>query len=424
MGFSGNNFILWDYKNRRTLLEVNCHGGHRSWDFNKQLNEIKFVYIKDKAVRLTSCNWNCLNPKDLVEGFHVYEINALKAVKYATDSYILLSGGEDTTLKLAFTDLKGQFEIIHNLKSHLSSIRAIVISLIKKENNSENYVAFSAGGRAQIIMWDIKITKERKIFCQEKYSYYETIARETSEVRIMDMCMKTTKDEVLLFVACSDGNIKIFTANMEANSELIFVANVFYQLKCITKISTLQFKENFLLVTLATDGNVNFWDFTEYGNCKDFNELKQLELLRPMYTLSCHQSGINCFACYESSNNYLLLTGGDDSVIKLNLIELVNGKIPTINNRATYVDTTTHCAQITGAFISKEYFLTTSVDQKVVLFKWKLIENELECSEVNRYNSSIADIQGMDCIEETTYFTVIIYGKGLETLIISKYECN
>jgi hypothetical protein len=81
---------------------------------------------------------------------------------------------------------------------------------------------------------------------------------------------------------------------------------------------------------------------------------------------------------------------------------------------ATVRDSHSHCACVTGVFISGDYFLTTSVDQKLLVFKWRVDEDKLFVEAVDRYNSAVADVQGLGCDEEDDCFNVFLYGKGVE----------
>lgn len=93
LAFSGNNFILWDYVNRRIIFEYDCSGGHRSWDFYEKHNETSFIYVKDRVLNIVKYQQNDTYPLNIISGFHASTINGLKAL-YFGPFYLLVSGGK------------------------------------------------------------------------------------------------------------------------------------------------------------------------------------------------------------------------------------------------------------------------------------------------------------------------------------------
>ncbi|KAJ8931515.1 hypothetical protein NQ314_015588 [Rhamnusium bicolor] len=282
MAFSGNNFIIWNHKTKRIVFEKSCGGGHRSWDLFKNNNQITFSYIKNKLINTIHFQLNDFLPVDLIEGYQVKEINSVKIIKIFHD-YIIISGGEDTSLRINLFN-SNNFKNLITLKSQLSSIRTITMVEISKESDKNKmYLVFSAGGRAQIICWKLQLFTEDNYFknlvCSEQHSYYKIINSDESEMRIMDLALTNIQDKLILFCACSDGNIKVFhVADNVGRYHLIFCRDIFYKLKCILKLCIVSIFSHNILLTMATDGNLVFWDVTNIF--KDVKEIKPFHFIR------------------------------------------------------------------------------------------------------------------------------------------------
>lgn len=422
LGFTGNEFLIWDCEERRNIFQHPCGGGHRSWDFYKTNNCVIFAYLKEQSINVVTTDWSTLSPVNIVKGLHSLEINALTIIPNKKQC-ILLTGGEDTTFQLStFCLLQNLLHTIENLKSHLSSIRCNTKCFIKKEEQHnktiKHYAIFSAGGRAQIVLWLLTIEEKnddvKSINCYKKFSFHENLADDESEMRIMDMTSIKHKNTIFLFAACSDGKIKIFVVDTEeiANVKLILLQNLMHRPRCILKINNFTICNKTVLLIATTEGKIAFWNFE--------NSLSDNLDSEPFFEIVAHQSGINTCSYYKINENvYAFLTGGDDNAIVLHIFRFQND-CNSVEILSKYVNVSSHCAQVTGAFITDNYFITTSIDQKVLLFQWHY-SNTLSVNSLAKYNSSIADVQGMQVLinSENKSFYVILYGKGIEIVNVS-----
>ncbi|KAL3277546.1 hypothetical protein HHI36_012890 [Cryptolaemus montrouzieri] len=407
VGFSGENLVLWDIKARRTLIKSPCGGGHRSWDFNDSC----FVYLKSKSINIKNFDLAAILPIDFISGYHVKEINCLRALRIG-GYYILASGGEDTVLRLKKVDLtKERTELcsIKKFKSHLSSIKSICFHKIEEFENKVTYLMFYGGGREQISMYKVPVSVENsslEVSCIEQDSYYNST--NDAETRIMDLNVVEYNKRILLFAACSNGNIHVFKIVKGDNPDqfvLKFMKTVKYKLRCLLKIASLVTGNLKILLTMATDGLLVFWNFLEILNNENPNYFA---------TVPAHQSGINSYSIRTiSDTKILILTGGDDNAIVLNLLEFSSEDNLKINVLDTFKDTGVHCALVSGAFICDKFFVTTAIDQRVLLFRWEIIEEKLKCRCLSMFHTAIADVQGMECFNNGR-LDIFIYGNGFE----------
>lgn len=413
--FTSSNFLIWDQNNKRILLEIPCGGGHRSWDINIKDNNLIFTYIKDKVVNIARLDFHNLIPKDLITGFHEDEVNSIEVFEFSK-GYILISGGEDTSLRItSLIDNAIESKLI--LKSHLSSIRTIASYKLSDEcsENRHKFLVFSAGGRAQIICWKLQVNKDLNVTCKEEYSYYEPLKNDESEVRVMDLFVTKINSTLILLSACSDGNIKLLSIeDKNGQYKLELFKSIFYKLKCILKIHHFVIFDKNILVSMATDGYLTFWDISDIFSAVD---------MQPFRSIKVHQSGINSYTSKMLDNNMLIfLTGGDDNAVVLTLLKFelnVNDKM-TLKVISNFTDVGTHCAQITGLHLGEEYFLTTGIDQRIALYSWEIQSQTVNCNFILKYNTTISDIKGLKCFEKSSWWDLIIYGNGLELLKMKK----
>ena len=47
-------FIIWSVRQNQKLLEIECGGGHRAWDYRCYGNSATFVYVKTREVKVTN----------------------------------------------------------------------------------------------------------------------------------------------------------------------------------------------------------------------------------------------------------------------------------------------------------------------------------------------------------------------------------
>lgn len=416
LGFTGNEFLVWDCDDRRSLLQHPCGGGHRSWDFYKTKNNAIFTFLKENTINTISADWSTLNSISLIKGFHSLEINALAVIKNQNQC-VLLTGGEDTTFQLSmFSTENLLFNTTEILKSHLSSIRCISTHFFKEFyiHNTKlirYYAVFSAGGRGQIVLWLLTLEMENNtvttINCYEKYSYYESLANDESEMRIMDMTTIKRDSSIILFAACSDGKIKVFhVKDIQKYMKLVLKQTLAQKLnRCILKISSFVICNQTVLVSMNSEGKIAFWN------------IENLVVTEPFFDITAHQSGINSYSYKIVNNLCMFLTGGDDNAIILHVLSFNKDNNDFIVKiLCKYMDVSSHCAQITGTFLTDHYFITTSIDQKVLVFQWNYSDT-LFVNLIGRYNSVIADIQGLQVLTNTNdSYYVILYGKGIEII--------
>lgn len=389
LGFNDNYFGI--AHNRQIIYEHNCGGRHRNWDVVLADNDRKvhFTYIQKRQLHVVEFLLSDFNLVNDDVSWHTLDCNAMAAV---CDERLLISGGEDTMMKLTrltFNAGTAELREFASINSHISSIKAIATW---QEDN--DLFIFSAGGRAQIVVTRIirmKVIKEEVNHMLTNSSQNGNSKESTidAETKFTSLCYENQSRR--LFVACSDGFIRIFKFSKSENYYNLTLLTEHFYGKCILKIYSF---ENCVL-TMATDGFVVFWNTSD-----DFQIISKLKH---------NQSGINCCDVFKREDGcFVLATSGDDTGIFITTFHFLNDEVRFLKTISSY---DVHIAQVTGLkFTSENELCTTSIDQTIC----KLQIKDSTIRVVSRFFTCISDVKGFLLLNNSQ--TVAIYGAGLEIL--------
>lgn len=411
-GFQERVFVVYNIKDNCKVIETPCGGGHRSWDavrYFEKVNEkyeecIKFVYLKDAAINITTFQLSKITSKNLVNGSHAKEINCLRALKFY-DDVVYISGGEDTTLRISSVDAAMNFKDEVSFK-HLSSIRTL-----KTHSLEDNrFLVISAGGRAQICIKNVQIRKENSTIRVKSEELVDHLIRGNDkerkgnqtwrncsidfdpEMRIMDLDLLKDKEDFFIFAGCSDSHLRLFSYK-DKSKKLELINESKYHNTCILKTKIITILNKTILITCTTRGDVTMWDISDVINCN----------LEPFFSTKTNKSGINALATASLPENKLFVaTGGDDNSIHIILLEIPDqdylGSMIMLNS---WQSSNFHSSQITGLCLVGNYMLSSSIDQRVTLLSWSVKEKNIVCEFVSQTSTDVADVQGMDLLEFT-----------------------
>lgn len=413
-GFQERVFVVHNIKENSKLLEVPCGGGHRSWDAVRYFEKvkkgyeecIKLIYLKNSDINVITFQLNKIVSKNIINGSHAKEVNCLKAHK-VENATIYISGGEDTTLRVSSVDAEMNFNDEVCFK-HLSSVRTLKTHPL----DDNRLLVLSAGGRAQLCIKDIKITKENNkinVTSEELIDYQikgtdkERKGNQTwrnrsidfdPEMRIMDLDLIKIKDSFIIFAGCSDSYLRVFLFK-EDSKKVEYVKESKYHKTCILKTKVIKILDKDILITCTTRGDVTFWDTTKITESE----------FKPFFSTKTNKSGINSIATtILSENKILVATGGDDNAIHVNVLEipdqndLTSTRVLHTWNSAKY-----HSSQITGLCLLDKHLLSTSIDQRITLFGCRISEEGIECNFLSQTHTDVADVQGMDLMNHNRY---------------------
>lgn len=408
-GFRETDLVVWDIEDNQHLTEINCGGGHRSWDVIKKWNKtnddtivsyLQFAYIKNYTIHTMDIKVDDFS-HNVIRGFHVKEINTLISLKHG-DVFTFVSAGEDTMLVFNRCRIDGNtvnFENQLKITKHLSSVRCLYV-----HKEDERTVIFSAGGRAQICAWELISSNgnDAAFGCKEIGSHLvkgTDLERKgnvgwknsqvdmDAETRFMSLsCLNIQPYGIILFSGCSDGNLRVYSVN--TTFKLIGCYN--FNSKCILKVHSIVFETHPIVFTTSTDGTLSIWDF----NCITDD-------IKPVKSMKFHKAGINSFDLSHIGNDkFIMATGGDDNDVQLNVVSfLMMENMLMVSEVCKWSCNKYHCSQITGVkLLNDEYILSASIDQRVTIARLdydKTTLVDMECKFIGQYHASVSDIQGM-----------------------------
>lgn len=405
LGFNDEYFVV--LVNREVVYERKCGGRHRQWDIVKLVNKkedgddeddckLRLSYISRKQVNCVDFYVNDFT-FDMPHGNSYWHTKDCNAVRMIDDAKILISVGEDTLLKLTKIEMMENdvsfVESIADVKSHISCIWAIT-SWMKGDDLN----IISVGGRAQIVLTrfiQMRYVKEEINFMLTgSLLPYVNAKNNTFDPETKFTCVYFNEKIDVLFVGCSDGYIRAFKLiYTEFSTSLKLMFESFYG-KCILQLSMI---ENFIILSMATDGAVCFWYFDE-----------PQQSIRVIEKLNHNQNGINSFDIFAIDDSfYKIATAGDDNDIYATEFTIDGDYIKFCKTIKSYG---VHIAQVTGIkFLSRYELLSASIDQ--TLCKLKITDDKFEI--VDKKFTCISDVKGFLIVDRKF---IIIYGAGLETL--------
>ena len=312
-------------------------------------------------------------------GGHLKEVNCIAHLDIP-DQSLLLTGGEDTTLKIWDLQTDG-LHCLATYRRHTSSIKCLAVS---DHKNYDQKILVTAGGRAELRIWLVHGHS-----CQEIAHHF---LKGNDKQRL-----KTWRDHELIddtepaflsvtimgdsiFASSSDGVVRkwSFHVNETQKSSLTLCSQSQTLPNAILKI----IKLNEVLLSADTGGRLQIFD-------------SSLQLLKTFENI--HQNGINSLLHYD---NGTIVSGGDDGHVSL------TNPDGTGQSKTTLV----HSAPITRLIRVPNGFCSVSIDQRITF----LGENYDFKSQVF---SHCPDISDAVLIEKHNRFIVV--GNAMEIFTLN-----
>ncbi|XP_034235872.1 WD repeat-containing protein 6 [Thrips palmi] len=416
VGFKEMNMIVWSTSERRTILQIDCGGGHRSWDCMVSSKEnLELTYVREKQIYYSSRALETLMKPTLQCGISPRELNSVSILPLVPSG--LLFGGEDGTLYVC--KFSGDISTLVSratLTSHISSVRCICVQ--------DNFF-FSAGGRAQLKAWQIEHGSDEEISCVELASHMLKGERHPRsppsidpEMRYMSLCCIPSTESnsvVQLISGCSDGAMRWLTFD-SFNKTFQVVSESMFHTKCVLKLLTVPLNQGKVaLISSATDGMIALWDILP----EMFTSNSGRE---PIWSSRCHQSGVNSLHAQvlptSKASTILVASGGDDNSVVLTALTLGDKEVSMI---AQWSNSSAHAAQVTGVWLVGAWLLSTSIDQRLTVWRWKLElegSTHLTCDFVSQTICSVPDVQDMQIWRDKDFISVCVVGKGVQIVQI------
>ncbi|XP_046645596.1 WD repeat-containing protein 6-like [Daphnia pulicaria] len=436
LAFQSDRFVVWSSEQQRSLMQVPCGGGHRSWDFDVTSSDVTFLFIKDRHIyenrRPLSAVFNSSLPGRC--GGHSKSICRGRFVGFHDDSPLVLTGSEDTTMRLSLFDRRSA-QSLTVITKHVSSVRALAVKELACRS-AGTWLCVSAGGRAQLSVGLLTLSGQgdqvHVIHRDVRSHFLRGWLRRAAtnkpwihgsdqlslipdpETRYMDVDVVDRGDSNFhIIAACSDSFIRIFDLSLEGGRLDLFHELNFHNC-CVLLVKVVADPDgNTILFSAGTDGRLAVWDVTV---------VEEDKAMDPLGSLSIHQSGINSLDCqWIDLNRMLVLTGGDDNALICTKVEISceRNLLRLIDQQKLFP----HAAQISGvALLGHNLCLSVSLDQRLILWKredTRLMWQSAVCCDVS-------DIQGLHVSAGATktLSKVLVYGQGIQVFEVDDDSLN
>lgn len=215
--------MVWSSEQQRSLMQVVCGGGHRSWDLSVSPSQVTLLFIKDKRV------YENRRPLDAVFtptlsgrcGGHAKSICSARFLAQSGAEPLVLTGSEDTTVRLSRAGHRS-IRSLAVIPQHVSSVRALGV----KQLSGATWLCVSAGGRAQLCVGVLTVSGQAGVIHHDVKSHFLRgwLRRATNkpwthvgeldvvpdpETRYMDVDIVERGNRVFhIAAACSDGLVR------------------------------------------------------------------------------------------------------------------------------------------------------------------------------------------------------------------------
>uniref|UniRef100_K1QY02 tRNA (34-2'-O)-methyltransferase regulator WDR6 n=1 Tax=Magallana gigas TaxID=29159 RepID=K1QY02_MAGGI len=355
-GFQSSDFVLWSVNRNQKLLQIPCGGGHRSWDCSIRGEHFRFVYQKTREVVVCDTRLE-QNQLKLKNALHGREITCVKLLDANTEGCIVATGSEDTSVQISAIRLKiklssatilkiehekgflnilqdNEFGVkemvcLEHLSGHISSVRALSLCPSSKDSiNKKSTLMFSAGGRAQLLVWRLTIRdstfivtenlcmqmigqtqkkgKTRMWKLQQIKLNPETRFMDLSSVQLCSVWCDFPAHLHLLASACSDAFVRFYIFNEEKTELIPFLESSLHE-HCVLKVCCLKRQcgsdSVIYILSAATDGCIAFWKVNKKDIHETVQKFSQPNLDNRIFE-TC--SFVKCDIHVSSANNFNL----------------------------------------------------------------------------------------------------------------------
>lgn len=101
IGFNGNHLVAWS-RQSDVILQLQCGGGHRCWDYQLSHEELKIIYFKKKEIFFHSELLNKCSGIIFKNNWHKRICNIIELISPLKDSQppYIISAGDDNIIKI------------------------------------------------------------------------------------------------------------------------------------------------------------------------------------------------------------------------------------------------------------------------------------------------------------------------------------
>lgn len=379
-GFKSDCFFLWNETGQYEVFREICGGPHRRWSFKSWIHngelKYRFVYTRASEVQIVQ-NGESFGVATLTRGLHGREIRDVTIVDgFNDDEKIVITGAEDTTLKVSTLTKSGKLKQDWTFREHVAGMQSV--------HSVNNEFILSTSAREELFVWRLKSCDDKK--CMALYSKLPP-ASANPDLRIMnfDSVEVYQNNKVIGFLLVSvysDSNIKINYFDIESKIFTLIIDD-YYQKCCIFHSDLLIMENSLYLLIGSTNGHATMYDITERIQKHFAIGLKSLDLLsigvgevskldNLIINQQLHQSSIKALELIEKSLNQItLISGGDDNAL---IVSTITKTVTGLELVVKAIDESAASSTITTINkIDSRHVLVAGVDQ--IIKVWAVVDS-------------------------------------------------
>ncbi|CDW88527.1 wd40 repeat domain-containing protein [Stylonychia lemnae] len=347
LGFYGNFAYIWNKQENMQIFSIDTKGGNRplklkiqeGTNIDEQLYGKHYAFAYSFGDCLVLCNnWLYSSEEEqkvvqsqytIRECFHGREILCASGFSLKSDKKIILTGGEDSFLKISeYSTNNKDFKMTQSFSNHVASIRSISKAKYRSANLDEGfsqrtYYVLSAGSRMQANLFYAKLNQdnfEMSHLCNFMRSSEQD---EEQDFRIMSSAIicHQNQGETVPFVICafgtSSGELQVFTYHHKKRR-----LEDLYKIALLSSILTMKkvkvSSNSYAIICGLSNGGI-------YVLTLKIDQATSQIIVEPSAELEqVHDFGVNTLdACYlKEYNSLVIVSGGDDQQISLLRLEL------------------------------------------------------------------------------------------------------
>lgn len=399
-GFRSDSFFLWNETKQYEIMREICGGPHRRWFFKhwKDLSsgklKYRFTYTRASEVQIIETG-ESYAVELLATGLHGREIRDICFVDAKNDKNekIIVTGAEDTTLKIATLKSNGDFQLHWTYREHVAGLQSI--------HAINNEYIMSSSAREELFLWKISECDGKK--CMALHGYLPP-SEENPDLRIMDFdSIEISNDKgdcvgFLLVSAYSNSAVKVFQYTYSTNSFSLLIDD-YYSKCCIFHAKFLSLCEKLYVIIGSTNGHITLYDvsatlrdrFTIIGRKTPgkfelqekvpLTDMKPSKLSNWIINQQMHQSSIKAFEMIQlSPERVTIITGGDDNALIVSKLEKAQDEDAVSLDVESFNPSAASSTITTIKAIDNNTVLVGAVDQSLKLWDissdLKLIEDK------------------------------------------------
>lgn len=402
-GFKSDSFFVWNETRQYEIMREICGGPHRRWCFKYWINEsdgglrYRFIYTRASEVQVVQMG-QPYAVEILATGLHGREIRDVCVIdsKINNDEKIVITGAEDTTMKIGTLKNNGEFDLHWTYREHVAGLQSI-------HAVNSSYV-ISSSAREELFVWKINECDGKK--CMTLHASLPP-TEENPDLRIMDFDSIEVYDSdndkkfpvgFLLVLVYSNSDIKVVYYDYMSKKFKVLIADS-YMKCCIFHVKFLILDNKIFLMIGSTNGHITIYDVNNIlsksfrlidGKLeKDTFEINESvsKLNKLIINQQMHQSSIKALEIIQNGKTSVnLITGGDDNALILSQIQIVENDEITVDIQS-FIPSAAASTITTIKAVNPNSVLVGSVDQSMKLWD---VSSDLQI--IQEKYTTVADI--------------------------------